>query len=174
MSPAKTTKTFLVNVVAYINAYVSNDTQEAYMKKKLLSFAVMATCLAMGSSAFGQGNPQRNDGGRNAQFQHNGPGDGRGDRPGAGRGGPPSRPAAPPPRFDHHNDRGRGAGPSHNYYRGGRLPPEYRNRQYVIDNWRVHHLSPPPRGQYWVQLGADYALVAIATGIITQIVLNGR
>lgn len=29
----------------------------------------------------------------------------------------------------------------------------------------------PPRGYHWVQTGADYVLVAIATGIILQIIL---
>jgi Ni/Co efflux regulator RcnB len=72
------------------------------------------------------------------------------------------------------NDRAfeRGAGPDHAFHRGGRLPPEYRNRSYVVDDWRAHGLSTPPRGYHWVQTGADYVLVAIATGIILQILLN--
>lgn len=68
--------------------------------------------------------------------------------------------------------RGRGAGPEHNWYRGGRLPPEYRNRNYVVDDWRSHRLYAPPRGYQWVQAGGDYVLVAIATGIIASILLN--
>ena len=67
---------------------------------------------------------------------------------------------------------GRGAGPQHNFYRGGRLPPQYRNHQYVVDDWRGHHLNAPPRGYQWVQTGGDYVLVAIATGIIAQILLS--
>ncbi len=67
---------------------------------------------------------------------------------------------------------GRGAGPNHNFHRGGRLPQEYRNRQYVVDDWRGHHLNAPPRGYQWVQTGGDYLLVAIATGIIAQILLS--
>jgi Ni/Co efflux regulator RcnB len=66
----------------------------------------------------------------------------------------------------------RGAGPDHDFRRGDRLPPEYRNRSYVVDDWRAHHLSAPPRGYHWVQTGADYVLVAIATGIILQLLLN--
>ena len=66
----------------------------------------------------------------------------------------------------------RGAGPDHQYYQGGRLPPEYRGRQYVVEDWRGHRLSPPPRGYHWVQTGGDYVLVAIATGIILQLLLN--
>ena len=67
---------------------------------------------------------------------------------------------------------GRGAGPNHNFYRGGRLPQEYRNRQYVVEDWRGHHLNAPQRGYQWVQTGGDYLLVAIATGIIAQILLS--
>jgi Ni/Co efflux regulator RcnB len=67
---------------------------------------------------------------------------------------------------------GRGAGPDHSFYKGGRLPQEYRNRQYVVDDWRGHRLSAPPRGYHWVQTGSDYVLVAIATGIIAQILLS--
>ncbi len=67
---------------------------------------------------------------------------------------------------------GRGAGPDHNFYRGGRLPQQYRSHQYVVDDWRGHHLNAPPRGYHWVQTGGDYVLVAIATGIIAQILLS--
>ena len=85
-------------------------------------------------------------------------------------------------RDDHHDSRGpdhrdarpegRGAGPDHAFYRGGRLPPEYRNRQYVVDDWRGHHLTAPPRGYHWVQTGGDYVLAAIATGVIASVLLN--
>ena len=57
-------------------------------------------------------------------------------------------------------------------YRGGRLPTQYRSHQYVVNDWRGHHLSAPPRGYQWVQTGGDYVLVAIATGIIASILLN--
>jgi Ni/Co efflux regulator RcnB len=67
---------------------------------------------------------------------------------------------------------GRGAGPNRAFYRGDRLPPQYRQRGYVVENWRGHNLSAPPRGYHWVQTGADYVLVAIATGIILQLMLN--
>jgi Ni/Co efflux regulator RcnB len=65
-----------------------------------------------------------------------------------------------------------GAGPNHDLRRGARLPSSYHHRQYVVDNWRAHRLSAPPRGYHWVQAGDDYVLAAIATGIIAQIMLN--
>jgi Ni/Co efflux regulator RcnB len=67
-----------------------------------------------------------------------------------------------------------GAGPDHQWHRGDRLPPEYNHRNYVVDDWRGHHLSAPPRGYHWVQSGNDYVLVAIASGIIAQLLLGNR
>ena len=66
----------------------------------------------------------------------------------------------------------RGAGPNHNWYRGERVPPQYRSHHYVVNDWRGHHLSAPPRGYHWVQNGSDYLLVAIATGVIAQLILS--
>ncbi|MDQ2926706.1 MAG: RcnB family protein [Pseudomonadota bacterium] len=83
-------------------------------------------------------------------------------------------------RYDRHDDHrydrhdGPGAGPDHNFYRGGRLPDEYRDRQYVVDDWRGHHLRAPPRGYHWVQAGGDYVLAAVATGVIVSILLNSH
>ncbi|MCD2511171.1 RcnB family protein [Comamonas endophytica] len=65
-----------------------------------------------------------------------------------------------------------GAGPNHDWVRGSRVPPHYRTRHYVVQDWRGHRLSAPPRGYQWVQNGADYLLVAIATGVIAQIILG--
>jgi Ni/Co efflux regulator RcnB len=68
----------------------------------------------------------------------------------------------------------RGAGPDQRWHRGDRLPMEYRHRSYVVDDWRGHRLSAPPRGYYWVQNGNDYLLVAIASGVIAQMLLGNR
>lgn len=65
-----------------------------------------------------------------------------------------------------------GYGPDHNMHRGDRLPRRYRTHQYVVDNYRAHHLSAPPRGHHWVQVGADYVLVAAATGLIVNAVMG--
>ena len=66
---------------------------------------------------------------------------------------------------------GQGAGPDHSFYKGGRLPQEYRNRQYVVDNWRDHNLTAPPRGHQWIQTGADYVLVSTSTGVIAKVMM---
>ena len=87
---------------------------------------------------------------------------------------------------DYRGDRGYGAnnyyrydepryGPGYQNYhlrRGGYLPPQYRHRQYVVNDWYGHRLSRPPAGYHWVQVGGDYVLVAITTGIILQLMLS--
>jgi Ni/Co efflux regulator RcnB len=52
------------------------------------------------------------------------------------------------------------------------MPPNFRGRQYVVDDWRGHGLRRPPHGYQWVQNGSDYVLVAITTGIILELLLN--
>lgn len=65
----------------------------------------------------------------------------------------------PPQRMEAH----------HAWHRGDRLPAEYRNRQYVVNDWHSHHLSTPPRGYQWVGVGGDYLLVRIADGVVLQL-----
>ena len=134
------------------------------MNNKTVAAAIMAMIMSTGGSAFAQGKSDRDDHkgnrddrGHQNQSQRNGHQDWR-DNPGH---------AKQAQRRDE-----RGAGPNHSYHRGDRLPAEYRNRQYVVNDWRSHRLSAPPRGYHWVQTGGDYVLVAIATGIILQLFLN--
>jgi len=141
-------------------------------KRALSAFVVLA--LASGQFAIAQGNGNRNERGEN----HRGRGEDN-DRRG--------NEARQPDRRDWNNQhdrrdfgraheqersKGRGVGPNFEYYRGDRLPVEYRHRNYVVEDWREHRLSAPPRGYHWVQYGADYALIAIATGVIAQILLG--
>jgi Ni/Co efflux regulator RcnB len=64
------------------------------------------------------------------------------------------------------------ARPQGQWRRGDRLPNEYRGRSYVVNDWRAHRLQPPPRGYQWVGVGADFVLVAVATGLIAQIIAS--
>ncbi len=89
------------------------------------------------------------------------------------RGAHDERGWGPPPHAPAYGVR-HGAGPHHDWYRGGRVPAMYRTPHYVVADWRGHHLKAPPRGYHWVQYGGDYLLVAIATGVIAQLVLSGR
>ena len=126
------------------------------MHHRKLVAALAALSLVGANMAFADDHDNR-DGGRNARGNGH-----QNDRA-------PVRQAA---RQNDNHSQGRGAGPEHSFYRGGRLPTEYRGRQYVVDDWRGHHLSAPPRGYHWVQAGGDYVLAAIATGVIASILLN--
>ena len=58
------------------------------------------------------------------------------------------------------------------FRRGHHIPGAMRSPQYVVINYRQHHLQAPPRGHQWIQVGADYVLIAVATGLIANILLN--
>jgi Ni/Co efflux regulator RcnB len=138
------------------------------MKHKILVTALAVITLANSGFVLAQGRD-----GRDGRDDRGGPNQRQGmeqSRGGPQYGGGPGRQQQQRP--GHAEDRGRGAGPDHNFYRGGRLPPQYRGHQGVVNDWRNHRLSAPPRGYHWVQTGADYVLVAIATGIIAQIILG--
>lgn len=55
--------------------------------------------------------------------------------------------------------------------RGERLPPAYRSSAYYID-YRTYGYRAPPRGYRYVRVDNDVVLVAIATGIISAIIVN--
>ena len=59
--------------------------------------------------------------------------------------------------------------PRRDWHKGDRLPDEFRDRQYVVDDWRGYRLSPPPRGYPWVGVGGDYLLVQIGSGIVLRV-----
>lgn len=154
------------------------------MTCKTLISAALAVTLAFSGTTFAQGRDTRNDG--NDRNHDNRPRGEQGPRA-APRGMQPDRrdnDRRPDMRNDGYRNmpgRGygppqvrydRGAGPNHAYYPGQRLPAYYRSRSYVVEDWRGHRLSAPPRGYHWVQTGGDYVLVAIATGIILQLLLN--
>jgi Ni/Co efflux regulator RcnB len=146
--------------------------------KSALSIA-LAVMLVSAGSAYAQGNNQNNRQGNNdcRDGQGNCAGPNQRMRPNQNdrrQGQQPQgdRYGQQPRMYNDARGNERGAGPNHSYYRGGRLPSEYRTRQYVVDDWRGHRLSAPPRGYHWVQTGGDYVLVAITTGIILELLLN--
>lgn len=58
--------------------------------------------------------------------------------------------------------------PSYRWQVGYRLPPSYYARDYYID-YRMYDLPPPPYGYHWVRVDRDIVLVALATGLIRDI-----
>ena len=93
---------------------------------------------------------------------------------------PPQRPKAyqpprstrPPAHYNHYKFSQHRRTPHGDIRPGFAVPGHYHHKQYVVADWRRHHLYAPPRGHHWVQVGGDYVLVAIASGIITQILMG--
>ncbi|MDO8304326.1 RcnB family protein [Herminiimonas sp.] len=136
------------------------------MNKKIIIATIMAISLTAGSSAYAQGHGHGNDRDRNSHGQHD-----RSDRD-DDHGKRYNQRDNHARGHDNGRHNGRGAGPQHNFYKGERISSEYRHRQYVVNDWRGHRLSAPPRGYHWVQTGPDYVLIAITTGIIAQIIFS--
>lgn len=130
-------------------------------KGMAVAAAALAVCMAAGS-AFAQ--DRRFDNGR--------PGDGRyeqRDRNFDHR-GPPGYRGNQDFRDGRQFDRRGFPQPHAEWRRGGRVPPEYRGRNYVVQDWRAYRLQQPPRGYQWVGVGGDFVLAAIATGVIANII----
>lgn len=59
------------------------------------------------------------------------------------------------------------------FHRGGYLPSEYRSRAYYVNDWNAYPgLYAPPYGHQWVQVGPDFLLVALATGVIANLLVQ--
>ncbi|WP_049622159.1 RcnB family protein [Frateuria defendens] len=140
------------------------------MKKQLGTLFVCAAMLASSpallAQSHGQGHGHGNDNGYDDD-QDRGHGHGHGhdkdrgyDRDDHGH-GPPGV------VYRGFHDRGRHEGW---YKRGGRVPPEFLGPRYVVTDWRYAHLREPPRGYHWIRSdNGDFLMVAIATGIIVDI-----
>lgn len=71
---------------------------------------------------------------------------------------------APPPRVVYR---------PYGYERGYRYSNYYGGRTYVINDYDRYHVRRPPRGYHWVRDDrGNLIMVAIATGIITDLLLN--
>lgn len=63
--------------------------------------------------------------------------------------------------------------PHPRWVRGGRYYGAGYAPTYVVNDWRGYGLRTPPRGHYWRRSDSgDYLLVALATGIIADIILG--
>jgi Ni/Co efflux regulator RcnB len=58
-----------------------------------------------------------------------------------------------------------------NWRRGGYVPPPY--RRFYVQDWRYYGLRPPPPGYRWVYADGNFVLMALATGLIADVILNG-
>ena len=63
--------------------------------------------------------------------------------------------------------------PGYNAWRrGAYLPQSYRGNGYWVNDYNRYRLRPPPRGYRWHRVNNDYLLVAIATGLIFDVIIN--
>lgn len=84
--------------------------------------------------------------------------------------GPPRDPRDEGPRDD--GPRDHRPGPEGEWRRGDR----YDGPRYVVDDYRRYDLPPPPDDRHrWVRdRNGDFVLIAITTGIITDLLLGGH
>jgi Ni/Co efflux regulator RcnB len=146
-------------------------------KSMAVAAAALAMCMAAGS-AFAQdrGHDRGDDRGNGRYEQQHRQFDRhdnrRGDR--GDWGGRGDRYSREDYREGRHFDRRGYPQPHAEWRRGGRVPPEYRGRNYVVNDYRAYQLQAPPRGYQWVGVGGDYVLAAIATGLIAQIIVGNQ
>jgi Ni/Co efflux regulator RcnB len=76
---------------------------------------------------------------------------------------PPQWQAPPPQRW---NPQSRGFRP------GDVLPPQYRQRQFVVSDWRAHRLYAPPPGYMWVQPEPGSYLLIGSNGTIANMLVG--
>lgn len=96
----------------------------------------------------------------------------------------------PGPRWDHHREPPRGHQHfdhhnrprpyarhefyygGHHFRPGGRYPHRYYQNRYWVNDWRHRGLYAPPAGHRWANVDGNYVLIAIASGVITSLILN--
>lgn len=137
------------------------------LKKKLISVAIVATTAIMSVTTAmaepwqdnrgGPGGPQGHDMNRDCGY----------DRP-MHQNGPQVRshqfaPDRYPNFRQSHGNR---------WQQGDNLPTPYRGSHYRVNDWRDRGLPPPPSGHRWVHVKGEYILVAVASGVIANILLH--
>jgi Ni/Co efflux regulator RcnB len=85
----------------------------------------------------------------------------------------PGKPRNAGPEARGHDDARRPV-PHQDWHSGDRLPDSYRGSRYVVKDWRAHDLHAPPSGYQWVQVNGDFVLAAIATGVISSIIVSSH
>jgi Ni/Co efflux regulator RcnB len=70
-----------------------------------------------------------------------------------------------PPGYDHPY-----GPPGYGWHRGD----HYHGDRYVVRDYGRYHLRYPPPGYEWVQNGGQFVLIAVASGVIADIILNSQ
>ena len=79
------------------------------------------------------------------------------------------------PQHSYNNQQGQGyhePRPSSDWQRGQPMPQRYNDRHYAVSDWQDRGLPEPPHGQRWMYVNGEYVLTAIATGVISAILLG--
>jgi Ni/Co efflux regulator RcnB len=61
--------------------------------------------------------------------------------------------------------------PGRVWRRGAYVPRDY--RRFYVNDWAYYGLRPPPPGYRWVYADGNFVLMALATGLIADVILNG-
>ncbi|HYG05198.1 MAG TPA: RcnB family protein [Stenotrophomonas sp.] len=81
--------------------------------------------------------------------------------------------AEPPPHAGNpHGHKGKGMPPGQakkHWKQGEFLPADYRG--VYVEDYHHHGLRAPPPGHQWRRVDDQYVLIAVATGIITSVIL---
>jgi Ni/Co efflux regulator RcnB len=92
-----------------------------------------------------------------------------------------AQPYPGPPGYNHDHDHDHGPGfygpPGYHSappggYNGWHRGGYYHGPRYVVRDYGHYHLRPPPRGYEWVQQGGQFVMIAVASGVIADILLN--
>ncbi len=144
------------------------------MKKIVLGAVALAmTFSGAAASAQGYGGGYRQDGGYSRYSDRDGRSDAwewNRDRDRDGR----------PDHYDRRDDRRDRDGYRRSGWRQGQVYPHYRQRAYMISDYRAYRLPPPRSGyRYYRSDNGDVVMAAIASGVIGMIIAdamtdNGR
>jgi Ni/Co efflux regulator RcnB len=149
------------------NSFLAKGCRESPVNRKRLFAATAVAALLLGGAGAladppgdrGHGQDKAREDGGQDRGNRDGYGDARGNNPkDQGR---------------HDNGRHRGW-EKQAYRRGERLPERYSSSEYYVTDYQRYHLREPERGYRWVRDDDDgqFILVAVATGIITDIILG--
>jgi Ni/Co efflux regulator RcnB len=118
------------------------------MKRLISTTLAAALAFSAAGAATASAQPYQGPPGYNHDHDHD-------HGPGPGFYGPPGYHSAPPGGYN-------------GWHRGG----YYHGPRYVVRDYGHYHLRPPPRGYEWVQQGGQFVMIAVASGVIADILLN--
>jgi Ni/Co efflux regulator RcnB len=148
--------------------------------KHIAATVLSLSLLVTGSALAAPGNDHgRNDGRGQPRMEQPSKAHALRGQPPMAKHGPLQRPGhgpqVQPPRYSAGTQHGPLAAPpriGHAPRRGDYLPPQARG--YRVADYQRHGLRPPPRGHEWRRVGGRDLLIAVATGVIADIIFHGR